>query len=484
MSNFAIALALFVTISSSGFSASHLLADLSGPVLKKVRSSSPIKTVAPQLSNFVSDPSNSSEPPASNSTLIGRSIRNDIPVKLPLSTEHRNFIDDHNLESDIDSIGYYATPCVPSAFNKLLSVETIKLDFFRVFMQKPSITTATLLQQPIFDSWLFHCSDPTTSFLVSLRTDIMSRDRLQNDWDRICFSYRDKHNQRIQGLIGSESVTYDQYMGIDLIDENWDRIYRIAECVDSSILYNNYSDTIAIHDQKKSMQYKTYMIPAFNTVPFPSFDTHYLNSLSELEHWIYFIKHAHILAAKPKDLTYPSLSQAYDLMDMEQWTNAELLQYVDELMEDFNDLSVSIDDAETGANALLSMWPLTEEVPSISNELLVFDARSVLLPEVPIFRTRVLEFSNYLKKIIGEKTSTKINKNQLFTLQYSREIACREKLNFSLTARSLNIGFNIARDMRLSLKEGKDYQIELKKYDTFQDFKYVLQIIKKKIGVE
>ena len=38
--------------------------------------------------------------------------------------------------------------------------------------------------------------------------------------------------------------------------------------------------------------------------------------------------------------------------------------------------------------------------------------------------------------------------------------------------------------MRLSLKEGKDYQIELKKYDTFQDFKYVLQIIKKKIGVE
>jgi hypothetical protein len=127
---------------------------------------------------------------------------------------------------------------------------------------------------------------------------------------------------------------------------------------------------------------------------------------------------------------------------------------------------------------------LTEEVSSIPNELLVFDARSALLSEVPMFRTRVLEFSAHLKKLIGDRTLKKISKDHLFPLQYSREIACREKLNFALDTRSLAVGFNMARDLRFSLKEGKDYNIELKKYDTFQDYKYLLEIIKKKISVE
>lgn len=484
MRHLAIAFALFGTISSSGFSASHLITDLSGPVLKKVRGSSPVRAVCSQLSSFVSGSADSRELPLSNSTSVRSSVHNVRPSKLPLSLEHRKFIDDHNLTADIDSIGYYATLCVPSALNKLFSVDSIKLDFFRVFMQTPSITTVTLLQQPSFSSWLFHCSNDSTQFLVSLRTDIMSRDRLWHDWGSLRNFYKDSHNKRIQGGIADESASYDKYMGIDLIDENWNRIYRIAECVDSSILYNNSSYKIDIGNKKKNIKYKTYMIPAFNTVPFPSFDRSYLNSLTELEHWIYFIKHAHVLAAKPKDLAYPFLSQAYDLMDMESWTNAEVLQYVNELMEDFHDFSVNIESAETGADTLLSLWPLTEETSPISSELLVFDARSAFVSEVPMFRTRVLEFSAHLKKLIGDRTLKKISKDHLFPLQYSREIACREKLNFALDTRASAVGFNMARDLRFSLKEGKDYNIELKKYDTFQDFKYLLEIIKKKIGVE
>ena len=484
MNHITIALALFVMINSPGFSASHLIADLSGPVLKKARGLSPVQPVCSQLPRFVSYSSNSNEASLSNSTLVNRSMEMESPAKLPLSSEHRKFIDAHNLTADIDEIGYYATLCVPSALNKLFSVESIKLDFFRVFMQTPSITNATLLQQPSFSSWLFHCSDTTSNFLVSLSTNVMSRDKLYSDWEYLCSVYRDRHNQCIKSGITDESATYDKYMCIDLIDENWDRIYRIAESVSSSILYNDYSDKISIRGKKKKIHYKTYMIPAFNVASFPTFDRQYLSSLTELEHWIYFIKHAHILVAKQKDLAYSSLSKAYDLMDMESWTNVEILQYVNELIGEFHDFSISIKSAETGADTLLSLWPLTEETLPISDELLVFDARSALLSEVPMFRTRVLEFSANLKKVIGDATLKKNMKDHLFPLQYSREIACREKLHFALETRSLVVGFNMTRDLRFSLKKGKDYNIELEKYDTFQDFKYLLGIIKRKVGVE
>ena len=140
------------------------------------------------------------------------------------------------------------------------------------------------------------------------------------------------------------------------------------------------------------------MIPAFNNYPYPSFDSHYLNSLSELEHWIYFIKHAHILATEPKDLAFPLLSQVYDLMDMEKLTNTELLQYSEELIGDFNDVSLSVEDAEVGADSLLSMWPLAQETPPVACELLVFDARAMLFSKVPDFRIKVLQFSDAINK--------------------------------------------------------------------------------------
>ena len=397
--------------------------------------------------------------------------------KIPLSPEHQKFIQDNKLGADIDSIGYYATLCVPAAFNKLLSVDQIRLDILRVFTQTPTITTATVLSQPSFSSWLFHCTNETTSVLVSLRTRIISRGAFWHPWDETCSRYRSYHDARINEALGTSSISYDHYVGIDIIDENWERFYRITQGLNSSLLYNNFCGQICIHDQNKMIQYKAYLVPAFNTVPFPSFDRSYLGSRTELEHWLYFIKHAHILAAKPKDLAYPSLSQAYDLMDMELWTNAEILQYVYEIVDKFHSFCLLIDEAESGIDMLLTLWPLTDEVPRLPIDELVFDARSLLLREVPSFRSLVLKFSAFLRAFTCDKRFQSLSENQLFPVLYHREISCREKLDFALKARSIAFAFDIARDLRVCLKEGKDYNLKFKEYESSEDFKHLLEII-------
>ena len=75
----------------------------------------------------------------------------------------------------------------------------------------------------------------------------MSRDRLFHSWNLIAQTYREGHDDRVQ-CASYSNIT--QYIGIDLIDENWDRIYRVTQCVDSTILYNNYAGTIDIDGQK------------------------------------------------------------------------------------------------------------------------------------------------------------------------------------------------------------------------------------------
>ena len=435
------------------------------------------------MSDFASDSSNAPSSDISNAQSAPKHIRREDQIKLPLSPEHQKFIQDNNLGADIDFIGYYATLCVPAAFNKLLSVDQIRLDILRVFTQTPTITTATVLSQPSFSSWLFHCTNETTSVLVSLRTRIISRGAFWHPWDETCSRYRSYHDARINEALGTSSISYDHYVGIDIIDENWERFYRITQGLNSSLLYNNFCGQICIHDQNKMIQYKAYLVPAFNTVPFPSFDRSYLGSRTELEHWLYFIKHAHILAAKPKDLAYPSLSQAYDLMDMELWTNAEILQYVYEIVDEFNDFSVGVEEAESGADMLLALWPLNDKVPCLPIDEIMLDARSVLQREVPSFRSWVLKFSAALTVFSSYNLSRSLSKDQRFPAELLREMTCREKHYFAVKTRSLAIGFDIARDLRVCLMDGKDYNVELKKYDIFGEFKEFLKIVKGKIGV-
>jgi hypothetical protein len=168
-------------------------------------------------------------------------------------------------------------------------------------------------------------------------------------------------------------------------------------------------------------------------------------------------------------------------MDMELWTNTELLQYVDELMTKFHSFSIILKDAKAGADALLSMWPSAKKPPPTACELLEYDARAILLSKVPDFRSSVLEFSGLLKKM---KTSvSKLDDDASMNVEYYREVACREKLYFALSLYSSNVGFKMARDIQESLTRGVSYEIAPEDKER-ENFTMLLNYINRKIGLE
>ena len=124
----------------------------------------------------------------------------------------------------------------------------------------------------------------------------------------------------------------------------------------------------------------------------PIFDSDYLNGLSELEKWIYFIKHAHIIAAYPynnnnkkinidNNNSKSALEQAYELIDMELWSNSEIIEFCDIIINTFNSFSLMEDVMDDTLDSMLLLWPLDQKDPPGDPSLLSYDAKKFLLED-------------------------------------------------------------------------------------------------------
>ncbi|MBA4310903.1 MAG: hypothetical protein C0425_11310 [Chlorobiaceae bacterium] len=421
-----------------------------------------------------------------NSTILNpSSVTEASPSKLPIDDISMQFINEKNLSQDITSMGYYASMCMPTAFKKIINHNFLLLNFMKAFLEDDQIEQVRFLEQTGFSSWLFLCSQNRQNTLVSLSTALMSRDTLmmRSSFPERVKSYMENHVEKMSLVLDNEH-SYGEISGfksIDLVDENWDRIFCLANSFTSDdLLHTSSKHFVKSKGKKKNIHSKFYFIPSFNDVPFPSLDVNYLNGLDQKEYFLYLLKHAHLLLDQPQSTTYAYMSEVYEQMDMELWDNKDLASYIEELMR-YHSFCINIDDAVNGMDDLLKIWTQNEQNPPIEEGLMVLDIREYLMADIPSFRHSSLKLFNVLKQINGRE----LRPGSFPIQEYLREITCREKLSSTLKIQSTSVGFNMMKDYRLSLLKTEDADSVLKhKYSNIEkyDFDEILKKIKEKLS--